>query len=225
MGIFNEDNFLNAALLKIWDIILANLLFLLCSIPLVTIGPALTALYHCTLRTVKGNNQGTLKTFFHAFKSNFKYSLLVWLGSLILFFILYNNLMFLRGMAGSFAAVLYYMTIFLVIFLLMITTYIYPVIAAFEGDLKTLLKDAVLFAYLHIFKTIKMLLVWILPCLLTYFDTQFQPLYVFCWFFFLFGTLAYINSFTLYKLFLPYLGEDETDNTASCYDDGGNYLP
>lgn len=225
MGIFNEDNFLNTALLKIWDLVLANLLFILCSIPLLTIGPSLTALYHCTLRIVKGTHTGTLKTFFHAFKSNFKNSMVVWLGSLLLFFILYNNLTFLQQMDGSFAAVLFYMTIFLAVFLLMITAYIYPVLAAFEGNLKTLLKDAVLFAYLHIFKTIRLLLVWILPCLLTYFDTQFQPLYVFCWFFFLFSTLAYINSFTLYKLFRPYLGEDETETTDRRYEEGGNYLP
>mgnify|MGYP000375124624 CR=1 FL=1 len=63
MNFFNENNLIFVALNKIGDIILANLLFILCSIPLVTIGPSLTALYHCMLRTVKGNNNGTVNIF------------------------------------------------------------------------------------------------------------------------------------------------------------------
>ena len=70
-GLFNEDNFLHVALLRIWEIVLANLLFIICCIPLVTIGPAFTALYHCTLKMVKGNHIGTLKTFFRAFKQEY----------------------------------------------------------------------------------------------------------------------------------------------------------
>lgn len=79
MNLLNENNIVHIFLNKIGDIVLANLLFILCSVPIVTIGPALTALYHCTLRSVKDNNNGTVKTFFRAFKDNFKQSLIVWL--------------------------------------------------------------------------------------------------------------------------------------------------
>ena len=68
MNLLNEDNVVHIALNKIGDIVIANLLFVLCSLPLITAGPALTALYHCMLRTVKGNNNGTIKTYFRAFK-------------------------------------------------------------------------------------------------------------------------------------------------------------
>ena len=45
MNWMNPDNVVHAALNKIGDVIIANLLFLLCSVPLITIGPALSALY------------------------------------------------------------------------------------------------------------------------------------------------------------------------------------
>ena len=51
MNLLNEDNVVHIALNKIGDIVIANLLFVLCSLPLITAGPALTALYHCMLRT------------------------------------------------------------------------------------------------------------------------------------------------------------------------------
>lgn len=63
MNLLNEDNVVHVFLNKLGDIVIANLLFILCSIPVITIGPALTALYHCMMRTVKGNNNGTTRTF------------------------------------------------------------------------------------------------------------------------------------------------------------------
>ena len=90
MNFFNENNIIFVALNKIGDIILANLLFILCSIPLVTIGPSLTALYHCMLRTVKGNNNGTVKTFFRAFRQSFRQSLIVWLGLVVVGLLLFQ---------------------------------------------------------------------------------------------------------------------------------------
>lgn len=68
MNLLNEENPVHIFLNKIGDIIIANLLFILCCIPVITIGPALTALYHCMIRTVKGNNNGTVKTFFRALR-------------------------------------------------------------------------------------------------------------------------------------------------------------
>lgn len=71
MNFMNQDNIVVIALNRIGDIIIANLLFLLCSIPLVTIGPSLTALYHCMLRIVKGNEDKVTKTFFRALLPEF----------------------------------------------------------------------------------------------------------------------------------------------------------
>lgn len=95
MNFLNEDNIVFVALNKIGDIVLANLLFILCSIPLVTIGPSLTALYHCMLRTVKGNNNGTVKTFFLAFRQSFRQSLIVWLGLVVVGLLLFLDTRFL----------------------------------------------------------------------------------------------------------------------------------
>jgi len=61
---------------------------------------------------------------------------------------------------------------------------------------------------------------------MTFVDVGLQPLYVFCWFFFLFGLLTYITSMVLYKMFRPYLEPDD-GTTVPKYidDDGGAYLP
>jgi len=86
MNFMNQDNIVVIALNRIGDVIIANLLFLLCSIPLVTIGPSLTALYHCMLRIVKGNEDKVTKTFFRALRQNFVQSLIAWLALVIVGF-------------------------------------------------------------------------------------------------------------------------------------------
>ena len=48
MNLLNEDNVVHIALNKIGDIVIANLLFVLCSLPLITAGPArVFDSYHC----------------------------------------------------------------------------------------------------------------------------------------------------------------------------------
>ena len=111
MNLLNEENPVHIFLNKIGDIIIANLLFILCCIPVITIGPALTALYHCMLRTVKGNNNGTVKTFFRAFKENFIQSLVVWLCLLAGALILVLNINFLQSSASPAANVLFYVSL------------------------------------------------------------------------------------------------------------------
>lgn len=210
MKLFNEDNFFNIAMLRIWDLVLTNLLFILCCIPIVTIGPSMTAMYHCTLRIVKGNHTGTLKTFFRAFKENFLQSILVWLSSILIAAILYIDIRFLNTQESPIARVLFVFTIAIFLLLIIFSLMIYPVIATFHGTLKMLIKNTFIFAGSHFFKVLLIFVIWGFPLLTTYADTQLQPLYVFCWFFFLFSTLAYINSFMLYKMFKPYLPADET---------------
>lgn len=218
-GLFNENNFLSIALNRLGDLVISNLLFILCSIPIVTIGPAFTALHYCTLRIVKGTHTRTIKTFFSAFKENFKQSLIAWLGSLLIFAVLITNINFLRITDTSFSRILMYMSIIILVFVFFMNLYIYPVIAAFQGNLKTLLCNAFIFIGSHLFKTILMAIIWLFPLATTYFDVQLQPLYVFCWFFFLFSTLAYINSFILYRMFKPYLGDDDEDDEEKFYND------
>ena len=133
MNLLNEENPVHIFLNKIGDIIIANLLFILCCIPVITIGPALTALYHCMLRTVKGNNNGTVKTFFRAFKENFIQSLVVWLCLLAGALILVLNINFLQSSASPAANVLFYVSLGIAGLLILFFLYIFPVIAAFAN--------------------------------------------------------------------------------------------
>ena len=56
---------------KVADLIVINLLFILCSIPIVTIGASATAM-HYTLRRWREGQGSLAKDFFRSFRLNFR---------------------------------------------------------------------------------------------------------------------------------------------------------
>ncbi len=205
MNLLNENNPVHIFFNKLGDIIIANLLFLLCCIPIITIGPSLTALYHCMLRSVKGNNNGTTKTFFRAFKQNFIQSLIIWLLLLASGFVLFTNMRFLQNNITSMGRIFFYLSLGISGLFIILALYIFPVIAAFSNTTFNLIKNALVFAFMHFPSTLIIAVISILPMFMTYQDLKLLPLYACCWFFFGFALTAYLNSFFFYRMFKPFL--------------------
>ena len=53
---------------KFFDLMVLSLIFTVCCIPIVTIGPAITALYYSTVKNVRRDRSYAYKEFFHSFK-------------------------------------------------------------------------------------------------------------------------------------------------------------
>lgn len=209
MNLLNENNVVHIFLNKIGDIVISNLLFLLCCIPIVTIGPSFTALYHCMLRSIKGNDYGTIRTFFCALKENFVQSLIVWLGMLAAALILITNIIFLMSTPSAAGQLLLIASFGVALLLYILLLYVFPVIAAFSNTTRQLVKNAFAFAFLHIPSTLAIAAISTLPMIMTYLDLKLLPLYAFCWFFFGFGLTAYLNSLLFYRMFKPYLDKEQ----------------
>ena len=81
-GLFNYDNPVWRFIGKLGDLIVLNILWTICSIPIFTIGASTTAVYYVTLKLVRDEDDSTIKAFFRSFKSNFKHPIrtspLVW---------------------------------------------------------------------------------------------------------------------------------------------------
>ena len=73
------DSGIMRVLSKICDIVCLNVLWLVCSLPIITIGASTTALYTVMLKLVKNEEGYIFKGFLHAFKLNFKQSTIIWL--------------------------------------------------------------------------------------------------------------------------------------------------
>lgn len=76
---FDPNNPVTVLLSRIFDLILLNICFVLACIPIITIGPALSALYAVTLRMADGDFGHTKEIFFSSFRRNFRQGMQLWL--------------------------------------------------------------------------------------------------------------------------------------------------
>ena len=114
--LFDYDGYFNQVLTKIMYLVSANLLFVLCSIPVITIGASQAAMHTVLMRYYQGDEPDILKTFFQAFKENFRKSTSVWLAMLALAGTLILNFYFLYRLNSSGtnpALVLLYLILFI----------------------------------------------------------------------------------------------------------------
>src|SRR3712207_6368420 len=114
MKILAFDGGIHRFLEKIFDLMILNLLWILTSLPLFTIGAASSALYSVTLRMSKNEEGSAFKSYRKAFKENFRASTLLWtcfvlvIGWLVLMIraCLFSEIVFLKLLALLEAAIL-----------------------------------------------------------------------------------------------------------------------
>ena len=80
---FNWDNIVFQILGKLVDCVWVSILWVICCIPVFTIGASTTALYYTVHKSIRGDRGYTTRTFFGAFRDNFKAATLpylIWLA-------------------------------------------------------------------------------------------------------------------------------------------------
>lgn len=144
MRIFDPEGPLMTALSKLADLVICNLMFIAFSLPVITMGASLTALYTCTLRIVDDREDDGLvfKTFWFAFRDNFRKATLLWLVCLcgIAFLTAYYwvTMSLALPLRRVYRITFYVLTIvFLVGFL-----YVFPLQAGFENSIRNTLRNA-----------------------------------------------------------------------------------
>ena len=198
---------------KIAIVVAANLTFLVFSIPVVTIGPALAALYYVMLETLyRDRSLNPFKTFWKGFKMNLKQGIISWLIFLGIGALAYFDIRYTSWAGGIFRIFLVGVYIVLAAAIILYT-YLYPVMTSFNGKLKDHYTNAIYFAFKKPLKMILLVGVEIGAGFLTYGFLDMLPMWAFCWFFFGFGAIALLGAKLLLPLFKPFQ-EAKTDAAA-----------
>ncbi|HFI0385420.1 YesL family protein [Streptococcus suis] len=85
---------------RITDIFMLNLLFILTSLPLVTIGASMAALNGSWQRILRGEENEIINSYFHYFISNFRQSTIIWVGLLSTAWLILVELIFFLNQIG-----------------------------------------------------------------------------------------------------------------------------
>jgi uncharacterized membrane protein YesL len=207
MGFLNIDSPFMQALNRIADMMWLNVLTLICCLPIITIGPALTALHYMALKMVRNEECYITKGYFKAFKDNFKKSLILWMILLFVAGVIIGDFYIIRTtqihmvirMAITAASAL---VVFTAVFL-------FPVQARFENTIVRTIKNAFFISVLQFPKTILMVVLYLIPVALLIFFPQTTPLI------FLFGVSVPVYlSAKLYNKFFKKFEDQILEATA-----------
>ncbi len=211
-GLFAPDSRFMRYLTLFADLMILNILFLLTSIPVFTVGASLTALYSVCFRLGTDREGSTFRDYFAAFKENFA-------QATPLFLLL---LLWLCGTGGA-AAIFYLMTgwmhylvvPFAVLFVavILIGSYAFPLLSRFENRTATTLKNAALLSLGYLPRSILMGAINLFPFALLAVDLLTFLKAAFAWLIVWFAAAAYINCLILKKVFAPYLKEENDDHS------------
>ena len=164
---FRSESRLSKLLSRIADLTAVNLLTLVCCVPVITAGAALTAMYTCLFR-LRENKEGYLyRDFFNAFKSNFKQATVMWLLTLLIFIMLIVDYKIFSGMSGA-SDILQILVLSAGIFIYMTVLYMFPMQAYFINPVKATVRNAFLTAVGRLPYTLAAGFLSILPFLLVY---------------------------------------------------------
>ena len=143
MNILKPDSPVMDFLRTITNLLIVNLLFVICSLPIITFGAAFSAKYYVSMKIIRGEGTGVFIPFFKAFKRNFKQSTIVWLIMLVAIFLITFNWRYIIYTGWSNTPFIYKfgVIVFSIIVMLMTMT-LFPTIARYEMKTPELFKAA-----------------------------------------------------------------------------------
>ena len=150
MNIFKFDSPVMNFIGKVTDMVVLNILCLLCSLPIVTLGAAFTAKYYVSMKIVKGEETIVLKPFFRAFKENFKQATKIWLILLaVILFLSFDWFWIFTIGYGTVKPIFLILLLVATVYVIAIVLSVFPFIARYEVKTSEAIKAGALFAFLH----------------------------------------------------------------------------
>lgn len=208
-----EGKFFNG-MTKLANLLWLNILFVICCIPVITAGAAITAMYSVTLPMTRDEEGYITRSFFKAFKSNFLQATAMWLIVLAGAAVLLMDVHIVGNYLTDYIGVMLIPMCFIFLVLVALYLYAFPLQAYFKNTIKGTLGNALKLALVHLPYTVIFVLLQIMPWIVIAKVSNPGLLVAFGWGI---AGIAYISSFAYRGIFQKY--ESEPENTDEVRDD------
>lgn len=200
-----------------------NILWFICCIPIITIGPATTALFYSCQKMARDEEGYITRSFFHSFRENFRQGTVIGLIMTVLgAFLCFDGFVLTRLYnTSAFWAILTAVFIVACIAWLIVSMWVFPLLAHFDNTTGAMFKNAIMLGMRFLICTALMAAIYIIMALLII--HVMTPLIIFGM-----GTCAFINSLLLKNILIQCEGKsseesgeaEEMDATADAAETG-----
>ena len=184
------------------DLIILTILWLICSIPIITIGASTTALYYVTTRQLSNREGYVSRDFFKSFKQNFFEATAMTLILGVIAVVLFINIdLFVPDTTIN--IIIYFVQYVILYELLIFTIYVFPVLSRFDLKLGALIKTSIFMANRHLLTTITCAILFVAIVMIV---IKCGVLIILCA-----GAYAILTSLMFMKLFRKYVPDMDKD--------------
>ncbi|GAA2972258.1 putative membrane protein YesL [Microbacterium terrae] len=207
-AIFAPDSALMRVLTRIADLAILNILFIVTSLPIVTLGASLTALNSVALRIAAGSDRTITGDYFRSFRRNFRQATLLF-GILVLlvavlagWWIVVTVLVTEPVLRFILLAVWFVLTFMFT----MAALYVFPYLATFEGTIREVLRTARLMSLRHPLPPLTVIALTALLAVVSIFSPQATG-YGLLWLAIGFAGIAFLGAVVFIRVFNRYAPE------------------
>lgn len=197
MKFFDYDSPLMQFLTKVANLMIINGLTLLCCLPIITTGAALTAAHYMCMKIVRNEDGPIAKGYFTAFKESFKQATPVWLILCVIILIMFGDYVIIYH-TGIVFPYWFKVALTAVAFIgLFEFIMVFPVMGKFYNTPLRTLKNALIISIAKFPVTLVLIVLNAIPIFLAYYFIQVLPLVL------MFGISvpAYVGALMLNKYF------------------------
>ena len=199
---FDPNGKMMELLWKPVHIMFLNLLWVVFSLPVVTMGASTTALYSVLIKMRNGKEGKLFSDFWEAFRSNFCQSTAIWLIILVAGYVFTTDIFYFLNMGGSFGTVCGMLFLGLDVALVLMGLYVFPLQAVFDNTIGVTMKSALYLSSKHILWTVILLVFNVLAAIGIW-------LYWILIGWIAFGLVGYINAWIFDRIFRRYYPQEE----------------
>ena len=144
------------------DALVLGMMWLVCSLPIITIGASSAAFYYAYHEVVRLESGHVWQAFWTAFRSNFKKATKSWLVVLAIVIFAIVDYGIVGGMSGEamFHGILLVSIAVILVITLAWALYLFPCIARFDMELGTIMKNCAIIAFANLQWTLLLILIF-----------------------------------------------------------------
>ena len=207
--IFNLDNPFMRGLSRMADLMILNLLFIVTSIPIFTIGAGITAMNYVCLKMKEEEEGYTWKNYFKSFKLNFRQATIEWLIMMLFGAILFVEFLAFRTSSGGIYTLMKVFIYAGIVLWIMLEDWLFALQSRFYNTVWGTIRNAVLLIFAKAPISIAMVLIlgaefWFATRSTTIFSYAILYLILFA-----FAVQTYINSQFIYPVLKSMMPEEK----------------
>ena len=201
-----------AFLEKVFNLMLANVLFLLCSLPVITLGASLAGMLQVVQDQFYQEDQPVIRRFFRGFRKNFRQATLGWLMILLFLGAMGLNVLLVMTFAeGWISQLLYILLGLLTAVVLSLGSYLFPLMVRYDNSFHTHLVNSMILSVVKLPRTLIMLLLNTLIFWIPFFSMKVMVATMVFWMLLGFAFIAYSDMRLLKPVFRQMEEEDTVD--------------